>query len=143
MNLKQMSKEELENMSYDDLAFALLSEKNKKMKIIDLFTEIGKLIDLTPAQIEEQVADFFEILTLDKRFIMLDGGYWDLKSRHVQKLVIDEDEEDINIDDVLEEDTEEEDENEIFYDDETDDDEADDDLKDLVIIDEDEEESML
>lgn len=141
MNLKKMSKDELQNMSYADLAFALLSEKNKKMKIIDLFSEIGKLIDLSTSEIEEQVADFFEILTLDKRFIMLDGGYWDLRSRHAQKLVIDEDEEEVNIDEV-EEDEREEDE-EIYYDEENEDDESDDDLKDLVIIDEDEEESML
>jgi DNA-directed RNA polymerase subunit delta len=142
MNIKKMSKEELQNMSYADLAFALLSEKSKKMQIIDLFTEIGKLIDLSASQIEEQVADFFQILTLDKRFIMLDGGTWDLRTRHAQKLVIDEDEEEVSTDEDEEEieDTEEDD---IYYDEENDDDEADDDLKDLVIIDEDEEESML
>ena len=37
MKLKDMSKEELENMSYDDIAYAILTEKKKKMKIIDLF----------------------------------------------------------------------------------------------------------
>ena len=44
MDLKSLSKEELETMSYDDIAFAILTEKKQKMKIIDLFNEIGKLI---------------------------------------------------------------------------------------------------
>lgn len=141
MNLKDISKEELESMSYDDLAYALLSEKKKAMKIIDLFNEIGKLINLSSSVIEEKIGDFFEMLTLDKRFIMLDDGSWDLRVRHAQKIVIDdEEEEDITSEDIedLEETEEEED---IFYDEE-DDNDADDDLKDLVVIDEDEEESM-
>lgn len=138
MNLINLSKEELENMSYDDLAFALLSENKKQMKIIDLFNEIGKLIDLPESVIEEKIGDFFEMLTLDKRFIMLDDGSWDLKSRHAQNIVIDEEEE-ISIDEIDEPEEEEEEEN-IFYDEDNDDD-SEDDLKDLVVIDDEEEES--
>lgn len=141
MNLKDMSKEELESMSYDDLAYALLTEKKGQMKIIDLFNEIGKLIKLPASVIEDKIGDFFEMLTLDKRFIMLDDGSWDLRSRHVQKIVIDDEEEDVTVDEI--EDTlENEEDEEIFYDEEEDTD-ADDDLKDLVVIDEDDEEGML
>lgn len=137
MNLKDLSKEELENMSYDDIAFLLLTENKKQMKIIDLFNEIGKLIDLPSSIIEEKIGDFFEMLTLDKRFIMLDDGSWDLKSRHVQKIVIEDEEEDVPIDEVEEPEEEEE---EIFYDEDEDD--SEDDLKDLVVIDEEEEEVL-
>ncbi len=137
MNLKKMSQEELELMSYDDLAFALLSDNKGQMKIIDLFKEIGNLINLPESTIEEKIGDFFEMLTLDKRFIMLDDGSWDLKERHAQNIVIEEDEEDISIEEI--DDSDEEKEEEIFFDEEQDDDN--DDLKDLVIIDEDEEES--
>jgi len=140
MKIKDMTKEELESMSYDDIAFALLSENKKQMKIIDLFTEIGKLIDLPTSAIEDKIGDFFEMLTLDKRFVMLDDGSWDLTNRHVQNIVIDDEEEEISVDEIEEvEDEPEEDEN-IFYDEENDDD-TDDDLKDLVVIDEEEEES--
>lgn len=139
MKIKDMTKEELESMSYDDIAFALLSENKKQMKIIDLFTEIGKLIDLPESTIEDKIGDFFEMLTLDKRFIMLDDGSWDLKSRHVQNIVIEDEEEEISVDEVDEVEEEPEEEN-IFYDEENDDD-TDDDLKDLVVIDEEEEES--
>lgn len=142
MNLKDLSQEELENMSYDDIAFAILTEKNEKMKIIDLFHEIGKLIHLSQSVIEDKIGDFFEMLTLDKRFIMLEDGSWDLKTRHARTVIIDEDEEDISTEDV-EEIEEQEDEEEIFYDEE-DEDDREDDLKDLVVISDDEdEESML
>lgn len=140
MNLKELSKEELESMSYDDIAFALLTEKKEAMKIIDLFSEVGKLVGLSASIIEEKIADFFEMLTLDKRFIMLDDGSWDLKTRHAQKIVLDEEEEDVTVEDL--EESEEENEEEIFYEEEEDND-TEDDLKDLVVIDEDEEEGML
>ncbi len=140
MNLKDISKEELESMSYDDLAFALLTEKKGAMKIIDLFNEIGKLINLSSSIIEEKIGDFFEMLTLDKRFIMLDDGSWDLRVRHAQKIVIDDEEEEVAPEDIEGLEETEEEEEDIFYDEE-DDNDADDDLKDLVVIDE-EEESM-
>ena len=143
MKLKDLSQEELENMSYDDIAFAILTEKKKKMKIIDLFNEIRKLINLSESTIEDKIGDFFEMLTLDKRFIMLDDGSWDLRTRHAGNVIIDDDEEDIVAEDVEEADEEEADEDEIFYE-ETDDDDSEDDLKDLVVIsDEDDEDSML
>lgn len=140
MKLEKFSKEDLENMSYDDIAYEILSEKNKKMKIIDLFNAIGKILNLTEAQIEREIEDFFEMLTLDKRFIMLEDGSWDLRDRHSQNIVIEDDEDiDIELDDEKEE-IEEEDED-IFSDEETDDD-TEDDLKDLVIIDDEDTDSM-
>ncbi len=142
MKLKDLSQEELENMSYDDIAFVILTEKNEKMKIIDLFQEIGKLIHLSQSVIEDKIGDFFEMLTLDKRFIMLDDGSWDLKTRHAQNVIIEEEEDDISVEEV--EDSEEENEDEEVFYDESEDDEAEDDLKDLVVISDDEdEESML
>ncbi len=136
MSLKNISKEELENMYYDDIAYALLTDKKKKMKIIDLFNEIGKLTHLSEREIEDKIGDFFEMLTLDKRFIMLEDGSWDLKSRHAQEIVMDEEEDDASLEEI-ESDEDEEEEDDIFYD-EDDDDTADDDLKDLVVIDEEE-----
>ncbi len=140
MKLSDLTKEELENMSYDDLAYGILSESKTQMKIIDLFNKIGSLVNLSEKEIEDKIADFFEMLTLDKRFIMLDDGSWDLKERHVQKIIIDEEEEDLGLEDI-EESAEIEEEEEIFYDEEETDD-SEDDLKDLVVIDEEEEDAL-
>lgn len=135
MKLSEISKEELELMSYDDLAFLILTDENQKMKINDLFQKVCKILNLSNQVFESQIADFFEILTTDKRFTMLEDGFWDLKEKHVEKVVIDEDE-----DDFVEEPEEEESvlEEESNPYDEEDDDKGDDDLKDLVVIDEDE-----
>ena len=139
MKLKDIPKEELELMGYDDIAYIILEESKKKMKITDLFQKICDALGLSQKEYEDHIADFFEILTTDKKFIMLEDGYWDLRTRHSEKPVIEDDDEEYE--DVIEEEPviEEEDGEDVFYDEEADDDTTDDDLKDLVIIDEDEE----
>ena len=143
MKLKDLSKAELEAMPYDDIALMILTETNRQMKINELFKEVCKLIGLSDDEYVEKLPSFFDILSTDHRFIMLENGLWDLKTKHSTKVVIDneEDEEEEDLEENLE--MEEEIENadeDIYSDDDSDDvDDSDDDLKDLVIIDEDEE----
>jgi len=140
MSIKDLSKEELETMGYDEIAYIILEEAGKKMKLLDLFKKVCKALELPESTIEERISDFFELLSINKKFVLLPKGYWDLAVNHVQNIVI-EDEEDIISDEVIEEDEELEieEEEDIFYDNELDDnDDEEDDLKDLVIIDEDE-----
>lgn len=138
MKLKDYTKEELELMSYDDIACIILEETKKKMKINDLFKQICDVLGLTEDDFVNQIADFFEILTTDRKFVLLEDGCWDLRTRHSEKIVI-EDEED-EYEDVVDTEAEEEteDSDETFFDEESDDDTSEDDLKDLVVIDEDE-----
>lgn len=137
MKLKEINKEELELLSYDDIAVLVLEDQNEKMKINDLFKKVCDLLELSDKVFEEKIVDFFEVLTTDKRFIQLDNGFWDLKVKYAQTIIIDDDdiESDIEIDD--EDMDASEDKEEDFYDDE-DADDSDDDLKDLVIISDDE-----
>ncbi len=143
MKIKNLSKEELEAMSYDDIAAMILTETGKQLKINELFKEISNLLELSEDEYIEKLPAFFDVLSTDQRFIMLENGLWDLKSKHVAKIVIDnDDEEDEEIEDIeeVEEEPEKEDENIYSDDDDTDDlTDDDDDLSDLVIIDEDEE----
>lgn len=139
--LNDIPKEELELMGYDDIAYLILEETKKKMKINDLFREICNVLNLSEETFENHIADFFEMLTIDQKFIMLDDGYWDLRIRHSEKIVI-EDEEDFEEIEVTEEELEENIEDDNYYDEEEVNDDVDeDDLKDLVVIDE-EDESM-
>ena len=142
MKLKEYKKEDLQNMGYDDLAALILEDAGKKMKIADIFKKISNILDLDPSEFENKIADFFELLSTDKKFIMLDKGYWDLRSKHAPKVVIDE-EEDVS-GDLVEDDIEEEEEEEtdIFYESDSDDDEEEDDLQDLVVVDEEDEEEQ-
>lgn len=145
MNLKNISKDELETMSYDEIAYLVLENNGKKMKLFDLFKKVCKLLDLPEETIEERIADFFELLSINKKFVLLPNGYWDLAVNHVQDIVVEDEEEDETfVSEELEDDDssleETEDDEDIFYDNDVEDnDEDEDDLKDLVIIDEDEE----
>ena len=145
MKLNEIPKEELELMGYDDIAFYVLQESGKKMKLQDIFKKVCKALELPDEYVESHIMDFFEVMSTNKKFVMLEKGFWDLQSRHVADIVIeDADEEienDIEEDEIMEE-TNEEDED-IFYDqdDETDDTD-DDDLADLVVIDSNEEDEQ-
>ena len=137
-----LTEEQLETLSYDDVAYLILENNQNKMKIQDLFKEVIKVMNLGEEAFEAHLVDFFELLSTDKRFIMIENGYWDLKINHKTKLVIDDDDDEEEIEEETEEETQiEEDEEEINYDDEIiDDDDDEDDLKDLVIMDGSEEE---
>lgn len=144
----KLTSEELEQMSYDDVANLVLKENGKKMNIQDLFREVIKIMNLPESYFENKIGDFFGLLSTDQRFIMLEKGFWDLKENHSTKVIIDDDEEEEEEEEIIldeEEDmTESMDEDEINYDDDkVDDDDEDDDLKDLVIMDENEEQDMM
>ena len=138
-----ISKEELEQMSYDDVAYVILKTNKKKMQIQDLFKGVIETMELPSSDFDNHIMDFFELLSTDKRFLMLEKGFWDLKENHKATVVIDEEEDlEEEIKDEEELDTNEEENEEINYEDDIlDDDDAEDDLKDLVIMDEGEEET--
>lgn len=141
MKLKDISREELEMMGYAELAEIVLNESKKKMKIADIFKKICKALGLTDAEYEDRISEFFEIVSTNKLFTILPQGYCDLKTRHNTKVIMDDDEEEIVVDEEVENDEveNEEETEDIFYDDTEDDDIPDDDLQDFVVVDEDEE----
>ena len=145
MKLNDINKEELETMNYDDIAYIILNEEKTKMKINVLFKKVCDALNLSDAEFESHIGDFFELLTTDKRFIMLEDGSWDLKELHNPKVIVDDEEEDTILSEVEDDNDleldEEENEDDIFYDTDSDDDIPDDDLDDLVVIDVDEEEA--
>ncbi|NLC48482.1 MAG: DNA-directed RNA polymerase subunit delta [Tenericutes bacterium] len=140
MRFKTINKEELETMSFDDIAYIILNEKGKKMKTNDIFKIICDELNLGEKAFENQIADFFTLLATEKRFIQLEKGYWDLRINHTAEVSIKELENELDDDVSLEELEMEEDEEDSddFYSaiDDIEDDEKDDDLKNLVIIDE-------
>lgn len=141
----KLTSEELEQMSYADVANLILKENGKKMSIQDLFKQVIKIMNLPESYFENKIADFFGLLSTDKRFIMLEKGFWDLKENHSTKVIIDDDEDEEEEEIIPEEDEIDDlEEEEINYDDDkVDDDDDDDDLKDLVIMDDSEEQDMM
>lgn len=141
MKLSKMSKEELELLSYTDIAKLYLEENKKTMNTADLFKQVCSLLELSDKEYQDKIADFFQSLTTSKEFILLEDGKWDLKSNHKIKIDMDELYEDK--DDEDEEYQDEENDEEITEEDEFNsiDDEseyAEEDLSDLTILSEDE-----
>ena len=97
--MKEIKKEEVENLSYKDITFMILSNEKKGINTLDLFTKIVNILELPATTIENKIGDFYTSLTTDKRFILIDG-IWDLRSRHTSDKII--------VDATLDEDEEEE-----------------------------------
>ena len=145
MAITKLTNEELESMSYTDIAEYVLEQKGKKMKIGDIFMEVIKLRGDNPDVIfEEKIGDFFGLVSTDKRFIMLDKGMFDLSKNHKNKIDMSLDEEEDEEEIVVEDEELEEDEEVINYDEaiDVDDDQEEDDYKDLVVIDSDDDSGM-
>ena len=139
MKLSKMKKDDIELLSYTNIAKLYLEENKTTMTTADLFKEVCKLLELSDSEYQDKIADFFQSLTTSKEFILLNDGKWDLKSNHKVKIVMDdlyeekdEDDEDISLDD---EGLAEEDEYNSIDDEEE---YAEEDLADLTILNEDE-----
>lgn len=136
---KKLKKEELELMSYNDIANLLLKDKQKQ-STLDLFTQIVEMLELPKSTLESKIGEFYTALTSDKRFIMLEDGSWDLQQNHkAKKILSDEDMEDFD-EETEDYDDEEEIEEETYDNTDSDDDISDitEEYKNLVIVDEDE-----
>ena len=144
MSIRKKKLEELELMSYTDIAYEIIKEDKKQYNTPSLFKEVCDLLNLSNEEFEEKIGDFFTALTTDKRFILIDSINWDLKENHKVNVVIDNgDEEDIsseeiNEDEELEDDSLEESEEDDYSDESIDDSQnAEEDIQELTIIDED------
>lgn len=140
MSIKNMTKEDLELLSNKDITNLLLEEKGKQTTP-DLFKKIIKLLELPESTFDQKIGDYYTSLTTDKRFILLEDGTWDLRSRHTSDKIIKVDEDEDEDIEEIEEEVDEEEETDDFDSIDSDDDDidsGDDDLKDLVVLDEDE-----
>ena len=122
----KLKKEELEVLTYTDIAEIILNNSKKPMNTADLFKNICELLELSDEQYKAEIGDFYTSLTTDKRFVSLENALWDLRDRHAIKIEFNEDEDD----EVDEESEEEEEIEEEEIEDEDDLDEIDEDLDD-------------
>ena len=140
MSIKNMTKEDLELLSNKDITNLLLEEKGKQTTP-DLFKKIIKLLELPESTFDQKIGDYYTSLTTDKRFILLEDGTWDLRSRHTSDKIIKVDEDEDEDIEEIEEEVDEEEETDDFDSIDSDDDDIDSgdyDLIYLVVLDEDE-----
>lgn len=141
MKLKNASQEELQLLSYTDLTYKILKEENKTLNTPTIFKKICELLGYTDEEYAEKIGDYYTSLTIDKRFVMLENGEWDIRDNHAINISLDDDEEEIETEEEEEviEETEEDEENidDVIDDDDLDDD-VEDDIDDLAVLDEEE-----
>lgn len=141
MKVKEMPKAELEILPYTDLTYLLLKENKKPMNTPTLFKEICTVLGYTEEEYMAKIGDYYTSLTIDKRFVLLDSGEWDIRDHHSVELILDEEEENEEEETVEEPEEEEENIDAIMDDEELDD--GDDDMEDLGLVEEDELEEEL
>ena len=131
-------------MSNKDITFYLLEEQGKQ-NTAELFKSIVTLLELPSSTFEEKIGDYYTSLTTDKRFIMLEDGCWDLRSRHTSDIIdrLDDEEDDDEVsaeikDDMIDDEMEEDKHDLGDADDDDDYVDPNEDLKDLVVVDEEE-----
>lgn len=143
MKIKDMKQEDLELLSYTDLTELILKESKKGMTTPQIFKEICSILGLTDEEYAAKIGDYYTSLTTDKRFIFLDNdAEWDLRDRHVIKIIVAADDEEESLEEAEEEEEDEiieeveEEDIDTVIDDDSDDD--DDDMEELSIVSDDE-----
>ena len=66
MKLREIPKDELELMGYDDIALIVLQESGKKMKLADIFKKICNVLELPESSYEDELMAFFEKMSTKK-----------------------------------------------------------------------------
>ena len=138
MSLSKMSKEDIELLSYTEIAKLYLEENKTTLNTAELFKVVCNLLSLSEGVYQEKITDFFQSLTTSKDFILLQDGKWDLKSKHSVKVVMEDLYEEQADDEEFELEPEEMTEEDEFNSIDDEEDYADDDLSDLTILTEDE-----
>ena len=134
MNLKDMTKEEIEALSYTDLTCILLTENKKPMSTAEIFKKICEILGYSDAEYSEKIGDYYTSLTIDKRFVLLDDAKWDLRINHAVELKVEDDEEEENEEEIENNEEEEETDEDIETAIDDEDIDTDDDLDDLSVL---------
>lgn len=101
-----------------DIAYECMKRKRKEVPFNKLWQEVYQLAGYDETLAKKKIAQFYNAITLDARFISLPDNKWDLKARHTfnetridtSQLILDEDLDDFDDEDSLRSEDEESDE---------------------------------
>ncbi|MFS0783887.1 DNA-directed RNA polymerase subunit delta [Bacillus sp. 1P06AnD] len=79
MNLNQMAKEDIKEMSLIELTHAILGERKQAISFQELISEIASLQDLKKEQLQQKLPQFYTDLNVDGRFNITGEQMWGLK----------------------------------------------------------------
>ncbi|MBK3495660.1 DNA-directed RNA polymerase subunit delta [Viridibacillus sp. YIM B01967] len=79
MNFREMTKEQLTEESFIDLAYAILVSKKQPLSFPELMSEIQAINGCTDAEMKERLLQFYTDLNIEGRFIVLGENRWGLR----------------------------------------------------------------
>ncbi|SEN52748.1 DNA-directed RNA polymerase subunit delta [Mesobacillus persicus] len=79
LSLKKYSKEDLNEMSWIEIAFELLEEKKQAVSFKELVKEISTLLGVKETEASEQVVQFYTDINIDGRYLSLGENRWGLR----------------------------------------------------------------
>lgn len=80
LSLKQLSKEQVTEMSLIEITYELLVEKNEAIVFDELVKEIAAIKGISKKEITAKIVQFYTDLNVDGRFTPLGGKRWGLKT---------------------------------------------------------------
>ncbi|WP_366141314.1 DNA-directed RNA polymerase subunit delta [uncultured Rossellomorea sp.] len=79
LSLKQLSKEELRQTSFIELAHEILVEKKQAMAFEEVVKEIKGLLEISDKEVRSRLLQFYTDLNIDGRFIAMGDNRWGLR----------------------------------------------------------------
>ncbi|WP_318509297.1 DNA-directed RNA polymerase subunit delta [Bacillus sp. T3] len=80
MSLEQYSKEQLQEMSFIEIAYEFLSGKKQAVAFPEIIDEIKKTLNITDEEVKQRIAQFYTDLNIDGRFLALGDNRWGIRT---------------------------------------------------------------
>ncbi|MBP3952762.1 DNA-directed RNA polymerase subunit delta [Bacillus suaedae] len=80
MNLQEMTKEELQEVSMIEVAFEIMKKERKPFDYYDLIKEVAKIKGMSKEEVNQRIANLYTAMNIDGRFHSLGDNNWGLKS---------------------------------------------------------------
>ncbi|WP_010175563.1 DNA-directed RNA polymerase subunit delta [Bacillus coahuilensis] len=166
MNIRELSQDELKEVSFIEITNAILLEKKEAIPFNEIVKDIQKILEISDQEMKRKIAQFYTDMNIDGRFLAIGDNKWGLrewypvdqieeetaptikvrkkkkKSEDDEDLFDDIDEEELDLDELddFEEDEDLAEDEDLEDFDDTDDEEIIEDDDDLEIVEDDEEE---
>jgi DNA-directed RNA polymerase subunit delta len=79
VSLKQLSKEELRQTSFIELAHEIMTDKKQAVTFQEVLKEIKSLLGISESEVKSRMIQFYTDLNIDGRFIALGENRWGLR----------------------------------------------------------------
>lgn len=79
MSLKELTEQQLKEMSMIEMAHKVLESRREPISFQEIFDEIAEVLGLTEEEVKEKIAQFYTDLNIDGRFMSVGNNRWGLR----------------------------------------------------------------